>query len=161
MTAGLSARYAEIARRIESVVETSTEADELMQIVCEVLSREIAHYDWVGFYLRSGNELLLGPYVGEPTEHMRIPIGRGICGQAAARRETFLIADVRLEANYLSCSPMVRSEIVVPVMAGDEVIGEIDIDSHTEGAFTEDDRRLLESIAETISPVLSATQPRP
>lgn len=123
-----------------------------MCLVCQVLQQELRHYDWVGYYLvdsESERELVLGPYVGEPTEHVRIAFGQGICGQAAERRETYLSADVSQETNYLSCSLRVRSEIVVPIVKAGKILGEIDVDSHTVNAFGEADRQLLETLART------------
>lgn len=125
-----------------------------LQLVCDLLHREVPHYDWFGFYIAVPPErmLVLGPYQGEPTDHVRIPYGRGICGQAAERKETFLVDDVSAQDNYLSCSIHVRSEIVVPVFSGDEVIAEIDIDSHSTAAFSPEDRRFLEKLAELVAP---------
>lgn len=139
-----------ILERIRSV---SAEKDILAEI-SKILYEEVGHYDWVGFYLvnpEDENELLLGPFSGEPTEHVRIPVGRGICGQAVATQSVFVVPDVSLADNYLSCSPHVRSEIVVPLIEGEEVWGEIDVDSHTPDAFTADDRHFLEKVAVLIS----------
>jgi len=110
----------------------------------------VPHYDWVGFYMVDAekmNELVLGPFVGDPTEHVRIPFGKGICGQAAERGETFVVQDVSEQNNYLACSLNVKSEIVVPLIKDDKVVGELDIDSHEVGPFTDDDREFLEEIA--------------
>jgi L-methionine (R)-S-oxide reductase len=122
-----------------------------LQSLCSLLQARVAHYDWFGFYVaRRGEALLdLGPFVGEPTDHVLIPFGRGICGQAAERGETFLVDDVSAALNYLACSLKVKSEIVVPVMdpqTGD-VTGEIDIDSHSVAAFGAEDRDFLERLA--------------
>ena len=95
---------------------------------------------------------MLGSYAGESTERTRIAFGQGICGQAADREETFLVQDVSKEANYLSCSPTVKSEIVVPVFRDSSVVGEIDIDSHMLAPFSDADRMFLEQIAELVSP---------
>lgn len=106
--------------------------------------------DWAGYYFvdpSSEGELFLGPYSGEPTEHTRIGFGEGACGQAAAAGKTFAISDVREESNYLSCSPEVRSEIVVPVFYDSAIIGEIDLDSHVRDGFSRDDTILLEWLA--------------
>lgn len=120
----------------------------------------------MGFYLvdREGEsggekELVLGPYVGEPTEHTRIPFGKGICGQAADRKETIVIRDVTGQDNYLSCSIRVRSEIVVPIFRKEKVIGEIDIDSHTVGPFSREDSEFLERVAELVGPLLRRSEP--
>ena len=115
------------------------------------------YYDWVGFYLtdpEKKDELVLGPYEGDPTEHTRIPFGRGICGQAAATKETFVVQDVSKEDNYLSCSVHVKSEIVVPIIRDGEVLGELDIDSHTVEPFTDGDREFLERVCELVTAIL-------
>ncbi|HDD60043.1 MAG: GAF domain-containing protein [Thermoplasmata archaeon] len=128
-----------------------------LEEICELLHREVSHYNWVGFYLverPSSKGLVLGPYRGEPTEHVKIPFGRGICGQAAERRETFVVDDVRRESNYLACSVKVLSEIVVPIMRGEQVLGEIDIDSHTLSAFSGQDREFLEWLSGEVERVL-------
>jgi len=122
--------------------------------ICELLTRRVPYYDWVGFYLvdkESGRQLILGPFVGEPTEHTSIPFGQGICGQAAEREGTFVVQDVTKENNYLSCSIDVRSEIVVPIFRDGKVVGEIDIDSHTTAPFSKEDRVFLEKLAEMVS----------
>jgi GAF domain-containing protein len=125
----------------------------------------VARYDWFGFYVARRAEALLdlGPFVGEPSDHVLIPFGRGICGQAAESGETFVVDDVSSASNYLACSLKVRSEIVVPVFAplkpgsGErEFLGEIDIDSHEVAAFGAEDREFLEGLASLIASDLAA-----
>lgn len=131
--------------------------DRILRKICVVLKDEVPHYDWVGFYLvdpDSEAELILGPYVGAPTEHTRIPFGKGICGQAATTENTFIVQDVTLETNYLSCSPDVRSEIVVPILKEGMIVGELDIDSHTLAPFTEEDQAFLDAICAQVAPLL-------
>lgn len=125
-----------------------------LQLVASLLHRRVSGYDWVGFYLAVPRErlLVLGPFEGEPTEHVHIPYGRGICGQAAERLESFVVRDVRDETNYLACSVSVRSEIVVPVFREGRFVAEIDIDSHRPDAFDESDRAFLERLAEAVAP---------
>jgi L-methionine (R)-S-oxide reductase len=118
-----------------------------MTALVSLLKRRVPHYTWVGVYLLAGDELVLGPYLGKPSPHTRIPLGRGICGAAATARQTIVVDDVHGDARYLACSLETQSEIVVPVMRGDQVLGEIDIDSDTPAAFGDDDRRLLEAAA--------------
>lgn len=132
-----------------------------LQLVCNLLHREVDHYNWFGFYFVVPGErmLVLGPYEGEPTDHVRIPFGRGICGQAAEREETFVVDDVSREANYLACSLKTKSEIVVPVYRDRTVVGEIDIDSHTASAFTQEDRRFLEELARHVAPHMPEIPP--
>jgi len=119
-----------------------------------LLRDNISYYDWVGFYLvdhESQNELLLGPYEGEPTEHTRIPFGKGICGQAAETRKTFIVQDVSRETNYLSCSSNVKSEIVTPIFKGKKIVGELDIDSQAFSPFTDEDKTFLERTSQIVS----------
>jgi len=142
--------------RIRTILEGPQPPRDKLQAVCRCLRDGVAHYDWVGFYLVSeaGGELVLGPYEGAPTEHVRIPFGRGICGQAAEREETLVVQDVRGEPNYLSCSLKVRSEIVVPIFRDGDLAGEIDVDSHTPAPFNDEDRRLLEEVSRRVGPLL-------
>jgi L-methionine (R)-S-oxide reductase len=113
----------------------------------KVLKMQVPHYTWVGIYLLEGDELVLGPYLGKPSPHTRIPLGRGICGAAATEKATIIVDDVNADPRYLACSIETKSEIVVPIMQGDTVVGEIDIDSDQPAAFGEDDRMLLEEVA--------------
>jgi GAF domain-containing protein len=118
-----------------------------MQMTVQTLHNTMPGYTWVGVYLLDGNELVLGPYVGKPSPHTRIPLGRGICGAAAAEKATIIVDDVNADARYLACSADTRSEIVVPILRGAEVLGEIDVDSDRHAAFGEADQRMLESVA--------------
>ena len=86
--------------------------------------------------------------MGASTEHAHITWGQGICGQAAETEHTFIVQDVTQETNYLSCSPTVKSEIVVPIFKDARVIGELDIDSHHLSPFTSEDRAFLEQVAQ-------------
>ena len=128
------------------------------QRAVEVLHDRFGHYDWIGIYWVDGNELALGPWIGpEATEHVRIPIGTGICGAAAATGQTEIIDDVNADPRYLACFTTTRSEIVVPIFDGGEVVGEIDIDGSDLAAFDDTDRLFLEEIAALLAPL----RPRP
>ena len=110
-------------------------------------------YNWTGFYMLDPGDpetLVLGPFVGAPTPHVRIPVSQGICGAAVASGKTVIVDDVSADPRYLSCSIDTRSEIVVPVYANGKVIGEIDIDSHDPAAFTDADRLFLEETAQIV-----------
>jgi GAF domain-containing protein len=107
----------------------------------------------VGIYFVEGEELQLGPWNGpQATEHVRIPVGSGVCGAAAASGQTEIVDDVNADDRYLACFPSTRSEIVVPVSYEDIVVAEIDIDSNTPAAFTSGDQAFLERVAALISP---------
>jgi len=144
--------FEKLLNKVEGIINKEGKRDEKLKRITKLLKKEVPHYDWVGFYL-VGDEpgmLYLGPFTGAPTEHVKIPFGKGICGQAAEREMTFIVQDVSKETNYLSCSPDVKSEIVVPILKGEEVIGEIDVDSHQISPFTDRDREFLERIAELV-----------
>lgn len=128
-----------------------------LQVLCELLKENVTYYDWVGFYFRNGEkeELKLGPYAGEPTDHTIIPFGKGICGQVAVSNENFVVPDVKGQDNYIACSITVKSEIVVPLFVNGENIGQIDIDSNTLDPFSEDDERFLEFVNERVAKVLA------
>ncbi|WP_291104785.1 MULTISPECIES: GAF domain-containing protein [unclassified Flavobacterium] len=122
--------------------------EEKLLKICELLKNSVGYYNWVGFYFRNGEkeELLLGPYVGAPTDHTVIPFGKGICGQVAVSNENFVVPDVAAQDNYIACSFTVKSEIVVPLFVNGKNIGQIDIDSHVLDPFTAADERFLEFV---------------
>jgi L-methionine (R)-S-oxide reductase len=145
--------YRSALEAVDRIVNRESEADEVLRRVVEVLRDRFAHYSWVGIYLVEGDELVLGPWKGpQATEHVRIPIGQGICGAAAETGRTEVVDDVSADARYLACFPSTRSEIVVPISYEGRVVGEIDIDSDEPSAFGEADRAFLERVALLISP---------
>lgn len=143
--------YDAIADDIRHELAPLSDPVEAMTRAVEILENRIPYYTWVGIYLLSGDELVLGPFLGKPTPHTRIPLGRGICGAAAADKRTILVDDVNSDPRYLACSFDTRSEIVVPIMRGDHVIGEIDVDSDVPAAFGAADRTMLEDVAAILS----------
>ena len=130
--------------------------NERLYEICNLLREEVVHYDWVGFYFRNGEkeELLLGPYVGAPTDHTVIPFGKGICGQVAVSNENFVVPDVQAQDNYIACSFTVKAEVVVPLFVKGKNIGQIDIDSNTPDPFTEADEHFLEFVNSAIAKLL-------
>jgi GAF domain-containing protein len=147
------ALFASIRSDIDKLLKTRSSMERKLEGICTLISNEIDYYDWVGFYivdLDSTEELVLGPFVGAETQYLRIPFGEGICGQAAASGQTFIIQDVSKVTNYLSCAPDVVSEIVVPIFCNGKIVGQIDIDSHELGPFSWEDRELLEYICERL-----------
>jgi GAF domain-containing protein len=124
-----------------------------LQTAVDLLHDRIDHYSWVGIYLVEGDDLVLGPWKGpEATEHVRIPVGQGVCGAAAASGQTEVVDDVNADPRYLACFPSTRSEIVVPIAHDGRVVGEIDIDSDRPAAFGDEDRELLERVAALLGP---------
>ncbi|MDY3316402.1 GAF domain-containing protein [Riemerella anatipestifer] len=140
----------------EVISDSHLSKEEKLKIICEILDQEKSYFNWTGFYFKNGNkeELILGPYVGEPTDHTVIPFGRGICGQVAVSNQTFEVPDVMAEDNYLSCSIDTKAELVVPIIKNGENIGQIDIDSHTINPFTKEDVELLEWLCSKVATVL-------
>jgi GAF domain-containing protein len=136
---------------IVSVVSAAPDAQTAMESAVGALKAAFPQYSWVGIYLMDGNELVLGPYLGKPSPHTRIPLNRGICGAAASQKQTIIVDDVNSDPRYLACSLDTRSEVVVPILRGDTVLGEIDIDSDRPAAFGAADRALLEAVAAALS----------
>jgi GAF domain-containing protein len=145
--------------RLRAELGRGPAGDAAIDTTVRVLKERMPAYTWVGVYLLHGNELVLGPFQGRPSPHTRIPLGRGICGAAAAERETIVVDDVAADPRYLACSVDTRSEIVVPIMEGGEVLGEIDVDSDHPAAFGPDDRELLEAAAAMLAPHIRRDAP--
>ena len=140
--------YSGALEAVDRIVNRESEADEVLRQTVAVLHDRFDHYSWVGIYLVEENDLVLGPWHGpQATEHVRIPIGQGVCGAAAASGETEIVDDVNADDRYLACFPSTRSEIVVPIVFDGKVVGEIDIDSDRPAAFGADDRAFLERVA--------------
>jgi GAF domain-containing protein len=140
-----------LATDVAAAVRASADATAAMTEVVRLLKTHRPHYTWAGIYLLEGDTLVLGPYLGKPSPHTRIPLGRGICGAAATEKATIIVDDVNSDSRYLACSLETKSEIVVPIMRGETVLGEIDIDSDQPAAFGDDDRALLEQVARELA----------
>jgi GAF domain-containing protein len=145
------ATHDDVLGAVRDAVGRTADGPGALEAAVDTLKRASPDYSWVGIYLLDGNELVLGPFRGKPSPHTRIPLGRGICGAAAAEKATIVVDDVNTDSRYLACSADTRSEIVVPIMRGQDVLGEIDVDSDRPAAFGEADRRLLESVAELLA----------
>jgi GAF domain-containing protein len=145
-------KYDAILEQLRTDLASETDSQAAMEKTVRRLKAASPSYTWVGIYLLHGNELVLGPFEGKPSPHTRIPLGRGICGAAAAERQTIIVDDVSTDSRYLACSADTKSEIVVPIMEGSDVLGEIDVDSDHPSAFDQDDRALLEATAAMLGP---------
>lgn len=146
-----------LKKRLSTLIESpKMNIEEKLEKICHLLNQEIPYFNWVGFYFKNGekDELVLGSYVGAPTDHTVIPYGRGICGQVAVSGQTLLVPDVRAEDNYLACSIETKAELVVPIFRNGKNIGQIDIDSHSINPFTEEDRHLMEWLCDKLSKIL-------
>lgn len=144
------APFREILADVRRFAETASDLVSLQEFTVRRIAENLPSYNWVGFYMVDRNDsgvLVLGPFRGAPTEHVRIPVARGICGAAVAQGQTIMVDDVASDPRYLACSVETQSEIVVPVRVNDEIVGEIDVDSHARGAFGPRDREFLERCA--------------
>lgn len=145
-----------LVKRLQEMREGGYLSDAIMREAVKTIAASDDRYNWVGVYLLNPDEniLWLHNYVGEGTEHARIPVGEGVCGTAVAERKNQNVPDVTAVENYLSCSPKTKAELVVLIRAGDEILGQIDIDSHEQGAFKEDDEQAIQAVADKLAEVL-------
>lgn len=150
----------QIVKELQEMRDDGHLSDALLRKAVRAISVD-DRFEWTGVYLlgeagEDGQDLWLHNYVGEPTDHAKIPVGTGICGRAVAERTNLNIPDVSVEENYLSCSPEVQSELVILIRAGDDIFGQIDIDSEQKAAFTDDDQVALIGIADKLAEQLAA-----
>jgi L-methionine (R)-S-oxide reductase len=148
MVPGVSTRE-QVLGDIHMYADHEEDLTAVLANVSAVLKAHRPYYVWVGFYMFGPNpqEMILGPYQGPPTCTTRIPISAGMCGLAARERKTIVLSDVRNDPRYIACSPSVRSEIVVPLLDGERILGVLDLDSDDIDAFGPEDQTLLEMVA--------------
>jgi L-methionine (R)-S-oxide reductase len=148
----------EVVKELQEMRDSGFLSDALLRHAVKKIAASDQRYDWVGAYLlnKEGDELWLHNYVGSPTEHAKIALGQGVCGTAVVEKENRIVPDVSEVENYLACSPDVRSEIVVLIRAGDEIFGELDLDSEELDAFTEEDEKALEAVADKLAEQIMA-----
>ena len=138
-------RYEQLLPQIKALIAEETDIIANLANICGVLKYNMPGFFWIGFYLLKGNELVLGPYQG-PVACTRIQIGKGVCGAAALRRETIIVADVDKFPGHIACSSLSRSEIVIPLLKENEVWGVLDVDSDSLNMFDEIDKKYLEEL---------------
>jgi L-methionine (R)-S-oxide reductase len=146
-----AARIAEVREEVDRPAGSADSADDLMRKMVKLLHERLLKYNWVGFYMleKGANPpmLVLGAFEGAMTPHTRIPLNEGICGAAASSGHTLVVDDVNQDPRYLACSLETKSEIVVPVFAHGQVVGELDIDSHFPAAFSPEHQDLVQHCA--------------
>ena len=150
------------ASRIHTMQVSAAESHDpvtLGDAVVAAVRAAMPQTSWVGIYWLRGGELVLGSFDGPPTEHTRIPIGRGICGTAIQEGMDQRVDDVRDVENYLACSATVRSELVVLIRSHGQVIGQIDLDSDEVGAFSSDDECVMRTVADGFGGLLAPSFP--
>ena len=157
----MSPEYQSTLSTLRSLVELAQSPAETIGQVLRIIHDHLPKYQWVGVYLLHGDSLYLGPYVGAATEHAHIPVGKGVCGTAVLHERNQIVEDVSKLSNYLACSAAVRSEIVVLIWQGEKILGQIDADSDTVGAFTTEDERFLQQVADLLAPVVAKMSHKP
>lgn len=159
----MPANFQRLEEELNRLAEAADSVDDLMSLIVGRLRERVSYFDWVGFYMiekgRLGEDplLVLGPYVGAETPHKRIPLNQGICGAAVTSGKTIIVDDVNSDPRYLACSIETKSEIVAPVFVKGEVVGELDVDSHTPAVFLDQDRQLVEYCASLVGAYLERT----
>jgi GAF domain-containing protein len=138
-------------KKIKRILSEIKDKNRIQKCI-DFLYENFERYNWIGIYFVKGDYLILGSWKGEKaTEHVKIPIGKGICGSAAQSGRTEVVADVLKDNRYLACFVSTRSEIVVPIKKNGRIIGEIDIDSNVVNAFTNKDVIFFEKISDMLS----------
>ena len=147
-TAGLSKgeTYAELAAQLRALVEGEEDFIANAANFSSLIFYSLPELNWAGLYLLKGGELVLGPFQGKPA-CVRIALGSGVCGTAAAERRTVVVPNVHEFPGHIACDSASNSEVVVPLLKGEELLGVLDLDSPSVGRFDEDDAKGLEELA--------------
>ncbi|MEE4303719.1 MAG: GAF domain-containing protein [Wenzhouxiangella sp.] len=143
----MSVDYDELAQQAEGLLSGQKHRIANAANLSALIFDALHEVNWAGFYFLEGDELIVGPFQGKPA-CVRIEMGKGVCGTAAATRATQRVTDVHAFEGHIACDPVSRSEVVVPLVVDGQVIGVLDIDSPREGRFDEADQRGLEKLAE-------------
>lgn len=150
MTETKNALLEKVLTKITDKMKQLGSAREIYEFVVDVLS-SLPHFNWTGIYLVDGEELTLEYYKGKPTDHARIPKGKGVCGSAWLEERNIIVEDVRAIENYLACSLETRAEIVVLLRKDGQIIGQIDVDSDQVAAFSPEDELALQQVAALVA----------
>jgi GAF domain-containing protein len=140
----------ELLQEFQEFARTAETAESVMKRIAQRLHETMTRYNWVGFYLvdpADAGILLVGPFVGSFTPNARIPLDTGLCGAAASSGQTVVVDDVSKDPRYLPGSPMVNSEIVVPIFVRNKLAAELDIESYFAGTFTKSEQDFVEACA--------------
>ncbi|HEY1525474.1 MAG TPA: GAF domain-containing protein [Candidatus Angelobacter sp.] len=143
-------KHQELLQEFRLLAESAPTVEALMTRISQRLHDQLARYNWVGFYLVDKADpgmLVVGPYVGSFSPNVRIPINKGLCGAAATTRQTVVVNDVASDPRYLSGSEIVKANMVVPIMARNELVAELDIESYFTQTFTRAEQTFAEEIA--------------
>jgi len=146
---GKAALYAELARELDVLLAGEPDPVANAANAAAALYHALPELNWAGFYFLRGGELVLGPFQGRPA-CVRIALGQGVCGTAAAERRSVLVTDVEAFPGHIACDTASRSELVVPLLVGDTLVGVLDLDSPVLARFDETDRTGCEMLARVI-----------
>lgn len=143
--------YATLCQSLSAMIEDEPDSLANLANAAGLLWEALPDINWSGFYIERNGELVLGPFQGKPA-CVHIAIGKGVCGTAAAKRETLVVEDVNKFPGHIACDAASRSEIVVPLISGGALVGVLDVDAPKEGRFDADDRAGLENFAGILIP---------
>jgi L-methionine (R)-S-oxide reductase len=150
--------HKELLRDFQDFAQRAATAKSLMERIAHRLHEKMTLYNWVGFYLADPADpgaLLVGPYAGSFTPHARIPLNTGLCGAAASSGQIVVVQDVTKDPRYLAGSPLVKSEIVVPIFVNKKLAAELDIDSYFAGTFNKTEQNFVEACAQVVANYLA------
>lgn len=148
--AGKAAVYASLAAQLRGLLEGEQDPLANTANAAALLFAILPDLNWAGFYLLRGGQLVVGPFQGRPA-CVRIDLGRGVCGSAAAARRTLVVPDVHAFEDHIACDAASNSEIVVPILAGERLVGVLDLDSPLYGRFDAADAEGLETLAQLLA----------
>lgn len=148
-----SEQFEAVLVQLEALIKDEPSAIANLANASALLKHSLPDTNWAGFYLFDGKELVLGPFQGLPA-CIRIPLARGVCGAAAAERRTLVVGDVHAFPGHIACDAASNSEIVVPLIKDDRLLGVLDIDSPLKHRFDDEERRFLERFAALVSEVI-------
>ncbi|WP_395711870.1 GAF domain-containing protein [Reyranella sp.] len=138
--------YGELCRQLEALLQGEHDPIANAANTSALLFHLMPELNWAGFYFLNGGELVLGPFQGKPA-CVRIAVGQGVCGTAVARQQSIVVPDVHAFPGHIACDAASRSELVVPLLSGQAILGVIDLDSPLPGRFDDDDRVGIERVA--------------
>ncbi|HWL25340.1 MAG TPA: GAF domain-containing protein [Ureibacillus sp.] len=142
-------QYELVAKQLDALLDGESDGIANLSNASALLNQFLDQINWVGFYLMKEGELVLGPFQGLPA-CVRIAVGRGVCGTAVSKKETIVVEDVHQFPGHIACDSASNSEIVIPLIKNDEVLGVLDIDSPIKNRFSEDDRFGLELFVDVL-----------
>ncbi|OKP99919.1 GAF domain-containing protein [Paenibacillus sp. P46E] len=148
-----SERFESVLSQLGALMDGEPNAIANLANASALLKYSLPDTNWAGFYLFDGKELVLGPFQGLPA-CLRIPLGKGVCGTAASERRTLVVGDVHAFPGHIACDEASNSEIVVPLVQGERLLGVLDIDSPIKHRFDDEERRFLERFAALVADVI-------